>query len=168
MIEALGINFLEIAFAVINFLVLVAVLGKFLYRPFLNMLEERSQSIKGAFDNAEATNRRADEKLEAYNKRIANVEEEGREIVKSAKIKAENQGKEILEEASVKAQEMIKKAEVEIERQKAKALIELKGQVASLVLMASEKVLERELKGEGYSQLVDSIIEKAGESSWQN
>ena len=73
-----------------------------------------------------------------------------------------------MDEASAKAQEMIKKAEVEIERQKAKALIELKGQVASLVLMASEKVLERELKGEGYSQLVDSIIEEAGESSWQN
>lgn len=168
MFEALGINLLEIIFAIVNFLILVGILAKFLYKPFLEMLDARNQSIKGAFDNAEATNRRADEKLEAYNRKIANVEEEGREIIKKAKIKAENQAKEIVDEASQKATEMIKKAEKEIERQEVIAMADLKGQVASLVLMASEKVLERELAGEGHVQFVDQIIEEAGGSEWQN
>ncbi|MFA7661340.1 MAG: F0F1 ATP synthase subunit B [Anaerovoracaceae bacterium] len=168
MIEALHMSLLEVIFAIVNFLILVGVLAKFLYRPFLAMLEERNQSIRGAFENAEATNRRADEKLEAYNKRIANVEEEGREILRNARQRAETQAKEIVDEASERANQMVVQAQKEIERQQAKALTELKGQVAALALLAAEKVLEKELSGEGHGQLVESILEQAGESGWQN
>jgi F-type H+-transporting ATPase subunit b len=168
MIEALHMSLLEVIFAIVNFLILVGVLAKFLYRPFLAMLEERNQSIRGAFENAEATNRRADEKLEAYNKRIASVEEEGREILRNARQRAETQAKEIVDEASERASQMVVQAQKEIERQQAKALTELKGQVAALALLAAEKVLEKELSGEGHGQLVESILEQAGESGWQN
>lgn len=168
MIEALHMSLLEVIFAIANFLILVGVLAKFLYRPFLAMLEERNQSIRGAFENAEATNRRADEKLEAYNKRIASVEEEGREILRNARQRAETQAKEIVDEASERANQMVVQAQKEIERQQAKALTELKGQVAALALLAAEKVLEKELSGEGHGQLVESILEQAGESGWQN
>lgn len=168
MIEALHMSLLEVIFAIVNFLILVGVLAKFLYRPFLAMLEERNQSIRGAFENAEATNRRADEKLEAYNKRIAGVEEEGREILRNARQRAETQAKEIVDEASERANQMVVQAQKEIERQQAKALTELKGQVAALALLAAEKVLEKELSGEGHGQLVESILEQAGESGWQN
>ncbi|HPD90000.1 MAG TPA: F0F1 ATP synthase subunit B [Bacillota bacterium] len=168
MIEALHMSLLEVIFAIVNFLILVGVLAKFLYRPFLAMLEERNQSIRGAFENAEATNRRADEKLEAYNKRIASVEEEGREILRNARQRAETQAKEIVDEASERANQMVVQAQKEIERQQAKALTELKGQVAALALLAAEKVLEKELSGEGHGQLVESILEQAGESGWQN
>ena len=168
MIVALHMSFLEVIFAIVNFLILVGVLAKFLYRPFLAMLEERNQSIRGAFENAEATNRRADEKLEAYNKRIASVEEEGREILRNARQRAETQAKEIVDEASERANQMVVQAQKEIERQQAKALTELKGQVAALALLAAEKVLEKELSGEGHGQLVESILEQAGESGWQN
>jgi F-type H+-transporting ATPase subunit b len=168
MIEALHMSLLEVIFAIVNFLILVGVLAKFLYRPFLAMKEERNQSIRGAFENAEATNRRADEKLEAYNKRIASVEEEGREILRNARQRAETQAKEIVDEASERANQMVVQAQKEIERQQAKALTELKGQVAALALLAAEKVLEKELSGEGHGQLVESILEQAGESGWQN
>ena len=39
-----------------------------------DFMEARSNSIQDAFDSAEAVNRRADEKMENYNRRIANVE----------------------------------------------------------------------------------------------
>ena len=96
MIEALGISLTEFIFYLINFLILVGVLTKFLYKPFLNVMETRKQSIKDALDNAELTNRRADEKMQNYNKRIARAEEEGREIIKEAKIKADAQARQII------------------------------------------------------------------------
>ena len=70
MVEALGIDLKTIIFAIANFLILMGILTKFLYRPFLDLLDRRKQSIKDAFDNAEMTNRKADEKLEAYNKKL--------------------------------------------------------------------------------------------------
>ena len=66
MVEALGLSLTEFVFYVINFLILVGLLTKFLYRPFLNMLETRKQSIQDALDNAELINSRADEKMENY------------------------------------------------------------------------------------------------------
>ena len=66
MVEALGISLKEFIFYLINFLILMGVLTRFLYKPFLNMLATRKQSIKDALDNAELINRRADEKMEQY------------------------------------------------------------------------------------------------------
>lgn len=168
MVEALGISVLEIIFAIANFLILVGVLAKFLYKPFLSMLEQRNLSIKSAFENAEATNRRADEKLEAYNKRIAHVEDEGREIIKSAKQRADSQAKDIIDEASEKSANMMIQAEKNILREQTKAMADLKNQVASIAILAAEKILEREISPEVHAQLIETIIEQAGESGWQN
>ena len=45
MLDALGLNLKEIIFAVVDFLILAAVLGKFLYKPFLGALEARKNAI---------------------------------------------------------------------------------------------------------------------------
>lgn len=166
--EALGINFTEIIFAIVNFAILVTVLAKFLYRPFTQMLANRKQAIQESFNHAADTNRRADEKMDEYNKRIANVEQEGRDIIKSAKIKAEVQASDIISEANAKAAEIKLHAEAEVERQKAKALAEMKAHVAAMALLAAEKILEKDLELEGQEHLIDNIVEQVGAAKWQN
>ncbi|MGN0711180.1 MAG: F0F1 ATP synthase subunit B [Anaerovoracaceae bacterium] len=168
MVEALGISLHEIIFAVINFLILVGVLAKFLYNPYLNMLDARKQSIKDSFDHAEDTNRLADEKLDQYNKRIADIENESREIIKNAKIKAEAQASDIIAEANQKAAAIKLKAEKEVERQKALAFAEMKEQVAAIALLAAESILEKEVSQEADEHLIDNIIEQVGAAEWQN
>ena len=111
MVEALGISLTELIFYLINFLILVGVLTKFLYKPFLGVLDARKQTIQDALDNAELVNKRADEKMEAYSRRIANVEDEGRAIIKEAKVRADAQAEEIIREAEEKADKMIKAAD---------------------------------------------------------
>lgn len=168
MVEALGINLTEFIFYLINFLILVGVLTKFLYRPFLNVLDTRKQSIQDALDNAELTNRRADEKMEQYNRQIAKVEDEGREIIKDAKVRAEAQAADIIEEANTRANEMILAAEQRIERERQKALDDMKRQIGVLALLAAEKIVERDIAQIGQDTIVDEIIEQAGNRQWQN
>lgn len=166
--EALGTSLTEFIFYLINFLILVGVLSKFLYKPFLNTMEARRNSIQDALDNAELTNRRADEKMENYNRQIAKMEETGREIVKEAKVRAEAQAAEIIEQANEKASAMIASAEKQIDREREKALEEMKEQIAALALMAAEKIVERDIAQIGQDKIVDEIIEQAGASQWQN
>ena len=168
MVEALGLSLTEFVFYVINFLILVGLLTKFLYRPFLNMLETRKQSIQDALDNAEVINRRADEKMENYDRQIVKLEEQGREIIKEAKERAEKQADEIIEEAHSKANSIIVAAERQVELEKQKALEEMKQQVATLALLAAEKIVERSIAQVGQDQIVDEIIEQAGKRQWQN
>jgi F-type H+-transporting ATPase subunit b len=168
MIEALGISLKEFIFYMINFLILVGVLTKFLYKPFLGVLEERKRKIQDAFDSAEMTNRRADEKMANYTARIANVEEEGREIIKEAKQRAEVQAAEIISEANEKASQIIAAAQRQIELDKQKAMDDMKQQVAALAMMAAEKIVEHDIAQTGQEQIVDEIIEQAGSGQWQN
>lgn len=149
-------------------LVLFLILKKFFFEKVHNFVVARENSVKDAFENAEATNRKADEKLEAYNKRIANIENEGREIIKNAKQKADNQAQQIIQEAHEKAEKMMQQAQSEIEREQRKALSEMKNQVAVLALFAAEKIMEKNLETEGQGAFIDKIIEEAGAGGWQN
>ena len=168
MVEALGMSLTEFIFYLINFLILVGCLTKFLYKPFLNVLETRKQSIQDALDNAELTNRRADEKMENYNRQIAKLEEQGREIIKEAKVRADAQAAEIVEDANTRANEMIVAAEKQIELERQKALEDMKQQVAVLALLAAEKIVERNIAQIGQDKIVDEIIEQAGSRQWQS
>lgn len=168
MVEALGISLIEFIFYLINFLILVGVLGKFLYKPFLNLMDTRKQSIQDALENAELTNRRADEKMQNYNKRIAKVEEEGREIVREAKVKADAQARAIIEDANQKAADIMAKADQSIEREKEKAMEEMRQEIAALAVLVAEKIVEREIQRVGQEAIVDEVIRQARSKGWQN
>lgn len=168
MLEALGIDFKELIFAIINFLILVGVLGKFLYKPFIGILEERKQTIKEAFDNAEATNKKADQKYEAYSRILAKADDEAREIVKAAKLRADEQASLIIADAKEEAVKIKEQAVKDIEREKQMALSDVRAQIAELSMLAAQQILEKEISVEGQDQIIDSVLEKAGAGSWQN
>ena len=152
----------------ITVIVLFLVLKKFFFEKVKNFMETRSNSIQDAFDSAEAVNRRADEKMQNYTKRIANVEAEGREIIRDAKIKADAQAREIIEDANKQATEIMNKAERNIEREKQKAMEEMRKEVAALAMLAAERIVEREILNIGQDEIVDEVINKARSTGWQN
>ena len=152
----------------ITVIVLFLVLKKFFFEKVKNFMETRSNSIQDAFDSAEAVNRRADEKMQNYTKRIANVEAEGREIIRDAKIKADAQAREIIEDANKQATEIMNKAEKNIEREKQKAMEEMRKEVAALAMLAAERIVEREIQNIGQDEIVDEVINKARRTGWQN
>lgn len=168
MLDALGINLKDLIFAIANFLILVLILGKFLYKPFLGILEKRKQTIEDAFTNADATNRKADEKYEAYTKKLARAEAESREIIKTARLRADDQATMIVEEAKAEAARIKLQAEKEAVREKEKALREVREQIGQLAILAAEQILEKEVSAEGQEDIIDRVLERAGTSQWQN
>ena len=168
MLDALGLNLKEIIFAMVNFLILVFVLGKFIYTPFLGMLENRKQMIQEKFDRADAVNKRADARMAKYNRQIAGAEEESREIIRDAKQKAEAQAQAIIDEAKAEAAEIIAKAERTIEMEQAKAIEGLHNEIAELALLAAEQIVGDKIEDAGQEAIVDRVIRNAREAEWQN
>lgn len=168
MLDALGLNLKEIIFAMVNFLILVFVLGKFIYKPFLGMLENRKQMIQEKFDRADAVNKRADARMAKYNRQIAGAEEESREIIRDAKQKAEAQAQAIINEAKAEAAEIIAKAERTIEMEQAKAIEGLHNEIAELALLAAEQIVGDKIEDAGQEAIVDRVIRNAREAEWQN
>jgi F-type H+-transporting ATPase subunit b len=152
----------------VTVLVLYLILKRFFFEKVHHFMLDRQNAVKDSFDQAERTNQIADEKLAEYNKKILNLENEGREIIKNAKIKAEATAKEITDEANRKANEMLLQAQREIEREKLKAVSEMRQQIASLAIFAAEKIIEKQLDASGQEEIIQRVIEQAGNSGWQN
>ena len=149
-------------------IVLFFILKKNFFEKVSNFIAARENEVKDAYSNADLTNKQADERLESYNKKLSKSENEAREIVRIAKAKADEIAKEIIENANQQAAKNISLAEVEIEREKKKALSEVKGEIASLALLVAEKIMEKQIEVDGQSEIVNKIIEQAGSTKWQN
>ncbi|MEG1929631.1 MAG: F0F1 ATP synthase subunit B [Anaerovorax sp.] len=156
------------AMILVTVLVLYLILKHFFFEKVHNFMLARQNAIVDAFDNADHVNKLADEKLEGYNRQISNIEAEGRELIREAKQKADRQAQEILKEAVDRAAQVRMQADAEIQREKLKAVSDMKLYISSLALYAAEKVVERELDEKKHIQFINQIIEEAGTSKWQS
>ena len=133
----------------INVAILYFILKRFFWEKVRTFMLDRQAAVQDAFDSAEAINRRADEKMQNYSRRIANVEEESREIIRNAKARAEAQAKDIVENAHKEASDIIAKAERTIEIEREKATAEMRQEIAALAIMAAEQIVEKEISSTG-------------------
>ncbi len=151
-----------------NVFILYIILRKFFWEKIKKFMDDRAAAVQDAIDAAEAVNKRADEKMANYSKRIANVEEEGREIIKASKQQADAQAQIIIEEARKQAGDIIAKAEKTIEQEKAQAMEEMRKEIASIAMLAAEQIVGREIDNVGQDAIIDQAIEDARSAKWQN
>lgn len=151
-----------------NVFILYIILRKFFWEKIKKFMDDRAAAVQDAIDAAEAVNKRADEKMANYSKRIANVEEEGREIIKASKQQADAQAQVIIEEARQQASDIIAKAERTIEQEKAQAMEEMRKEIASIAMLAAEQIVGREIDNVGQDAIIDQAIEDARSAKWQN
>ncbi len=141
----------------LSFTLVLIVLKKFAWKPILNSLKEREESIAEALHAAEKA-REEMEKLKADNEAIIRKARAEREKIlqeaREIKIKIVEQAKE---EASQEAQKMIELARVNIRNEEAKALEQIKAQVADLSIRIAEKILREKL---GDSTEQQKLVEK--------
>ena len=128
-----------------NVFILYIILRKFFWEKIKKFMDDRAAAVQDAIDAAEAVNKRADEKMASYSKRIANVEEEGREIIKASKQQADAQAQIIIEEARKQASDIIAKAERTIEQERLAATEEMRKEIASIAMLAAEQIVGKEI-----------------------
>ena len=152
----------------VNTIILFLILKKILFKPIRNFMVNRKEGIEKSLTDAHETTLLALETKRQYEDKIFSVEEEGREIIKQAMLKAEAQAADIVSEAHKKSSDMLRRTEADIDREKEQALKDLKDQITDLAIFAAEKVIEKELNTKEHHALVDRVIEDARSSKWQN
>ena len=144
----------------IVFLVLLFLMAKFAWKPILNSVKDREDSINDALASAE--NARLEMKnLKANNEKLLKEAREERDImIKEARQIKEKMIADASGEAEIKAKSMIASAQEAIKMEKQAALNEIKTQVASLSIEIAEKVVSKELTSkEDHKKLVDSMLD---------
>ena len=151
----------------VTFLILYLIMKKFFFGKIHAFMVARENKIKDAFDNADASNRIADERLVEYNKRLADINSEKNDILLQAKQNADKNAKGIIETAEKRASAIITRAEQEIQLSQQKAMAEMKEQISVIALYAAEKIIEQKLNEEDQKHIIDGVIEQVGREEWK-
>ncbi|MBI5324660.1 MAG: F0F1 ATP synthase subunit B [Ignavibacteriae bacterium] len=145
---------------IFSFLIFLAILVKFGTKPLLNGLNARENRIKEAIENADKANEQAQKILKETDEKLSTAQIEMAEIVRKGKVQAEELIKKASDEADKVKKQKVDEAIREIERNKENAIKQLRTEVASLVVAATEKILDETLDKEKHYKMVESYIAK--------
>lgn len=143
---------------ILTFLVLVALLAKFAWRPLLEALDRRQKTIAAALDDA----RKAKEELERVQQDAAKMMAEARReadgVLTRARADAERFREELKQQASAQAAAIVSNAEKEIQRETARAVSQLRQEAVDLSFSIASKILRRTVTPADHERLVDEIV----------
>jgi len=157
----IGINIpLLIAF-ITNFVILFALLGLFLYKPVLKMLDERSKRIKEGMERAEATKGEYERVRLEVQEQISQARQEGQAIISQATQVGDRLKEETRQEARKEAQAIVDRTRIELERERDKLIDELRQEFVGISILAAEKVINETLDKERHHRLIEEVLEES-------
>jgi F-type H+-transporting ATPase subunit b len=135
-----------ILWTAITFLILLYILRKYAWKPILNAVTERENSIESALLKADAV-REEMARLTSENESLLKHARAERDAILAEGTKIKNQIiSEAKEAAQKEAGKQIELARIEINNQKAIAMADVKNQVATLSLDIAEKILRKQFE----------------------
>lgn len=114
--DKLGIQPTQLLMQAINFVILMVVLGKFLYKPILKSLDARRKKIEEGLTYAEKARIEAEKAEKKKAELLARAKDEGRRIVEESKKAGKQLEEEIVAKAHDEAEAMLEKAKQDIEQ----------------------------------------------------
>ena len=148
----------------VAFAILVWVLGKFLFRPIQGILAARQEEVRSTLEQAAADRRAMEQSRREYEQRLATIEAEARERIQGALKEAQALKDEVIASAHADAERIVRRGEEEIRREKQKALVELREQVADLAVAAAGKILGSAIDDRQHRSLIQDFVSKVGTS----
>jgi F-type H+-transporting ATPase subunit b len=142
----------------ITFGLAVFILWKFAFGPLQKIIDERRAGIQESMDVAEETRAEAHRLLEEYKATLTKVRSEAEEILERSRTTGEHAKAEILAAAKAQSERVLTQAHEQIERDTRAALRELKGHMAELTALATEKVAAGSLTAADQQRLIDEAL----------
>ena len=128
------------------FLVVLFVLKKYAWKPIMNALKEREDSIEESLRTADRVKEEMKELKLDNEKLLREAKDERDAILREARKIKEKIIEEAKEEAGKEAANIVENAKVRIENEKKAALVEIKNTIATYSIEIAEKILREELK----------------------
>ena len=146
----------------LTFLVVLALLTKFAWKPLLSMLKEREDEITSSLQKAKEA-RQEFERIEAQKSQmLAESRAERDAIIKEARAKVDAMIEEAKARSQQEADKLIEQARAQIEREKAGAIDDLKRQVATLSVQIAGKLIESNLAADNSQEhLIEKYLQES-------
>ncbi len=158
----MNLAFEQILTQIVAFLILLAVLKRFFWKPILGLMEERQKKIADEFSSIAAQKKEAEELIQDYRDKLKHIEGEARRKIQEGEERGEEQARKIEQETRLKAVQMLNETQREMKKERAEMRQELKKEIVTLSIAAAEKVIGEALPKEKHQKLIEETIEKMG------
>ena len=125
---------------------LMGILTQIVFKPFMNVLQERRNRIEGAEQKAKDLQQQADELIERYREAIAAAQAQGASIRDEIRKTSLAEETAILEKAMGEANRLIQEIKGKIGEESRTARADLRFQAQNLSREITEKILGRSLQ----------------------
>lgn len=161
--EFFSIDLTTILGTIINTLILFLVLRHFLFDKVNAVLDSRKNEVAKTYEDADAALSNAKQLESEYTEKLSAAKEESAEIVKNATKKAQSRSEEIIAEAKNEARGIVDKANADIEKEKKRAVNQIKDEISDMALSIASRVVSKEIDGKTHEKLIESFIDEIGE-----
>lgn len=148
-----------------TFLVMLAVLGRFAWKPLLGALEAREKGIQDEIDEAKRRRDEAERVLAEHQAQLAEGRRQAQAVVAESREAAAKLHKELEAKAREEAQSILEAARRDIRRERDAAVEAVRREAVELALAAAERLVGERLDAERDRQLVMGCIDELSESA---
>ncbi|MCL5675580.1 MAG: F0F1 ATP synthase subunit B [Patescibacteria group bacterium] len=158
--EKLGIQPVMLLMQLINFVILVAVLTKFLYKPVLKLIDERRKKIEEGLALAEKMKVKEEELRKEREAVLDKAKDEGQKIIEEYKERGRKVEADIVKSANEEAKGIKEKTAIELEQEREKIWQDLEKQMLGVASAMAKTVVADILTDKNQLLLIDKKLEK--------
>jgi F-type H+-transporting ATPase subunit b len=156
------INLFQVLIAAANFVIFLALIWRFAFKPVSKMLDDRKARIEQGLKDAEQARKDRESAEQERLAALAEARRESNEILARAQRVAQETRDADIAATREELDRMRERAASEIESEKLKALSDLRAEVADLALAAAGKVVNETMTGERQRRLVEEFLDDVG------
>lgn len=157
-LQAFHIDWKLLIAQVINFALVVGVLGFGVFKPLMKKMTERSQMINDGIDNATQAKQSLLAAEKEYQAIVATAKNEALGVIKNAQEQASRIEREAVEAAQEKVKDVIARGKIQLAEMKLQTLADARESLADLVVAATEKVIKVKLSDKVDEKLIKDSL----------
>lgn len=158
-----GFHVVDMIVMLFFFILLIALVSKYAWRPVMNMMQKREEHVANEIDAAERSRADAERASKEALEQLTQTKQDAQKIIEDAKVAGIKQEENIIASARKEADRIKVSAQEEIQNEKDKAIQALQEQVASLSVLIASKVIEKEISAQDQEKLIEEYIKEVGE-----
>lgn len=159
--SALGIDWQILIFQIIAFLLLVWLLGKFVYPWLMKSVDERQEAIEESVKAAKAAEEKAETAQDEIAKMLKEARKEAKDIVATAKDEATAMVEASDKKAKTRSEKIVADAHDQIEKDVIAARKALHNDTIELVALATEKVIGKAITDKVDDKVIAAAVKEA-------
>ena len=147
--------------SIVNFLVILYLLRRYLWGPILTVLANRAQKIREGLAMAEEAKAEREQLKAEVERRLAEARREAQAIAERTTQAAEAAAADIRAQAKAEADRIRERGREDAKQLHDQSLAQLRSEVAGMVILAASRVLGRELDPEKHRALIERSLDEA-------